>query len=327
VSALYEQLLEEYLATDPPTTRLLVDEVENVFEVFNTPRYEGLERFLCARAHNARKGRRLDAKTIEIREAILNLQDAYERMTVRQIFYQLASVQGIVPKEDQAGYVPVQRQALSLRRQGFLPWGFIADGTRWVNEPETYDSTDDALREVARTYRRNLWRSQGARIEIWLEKDALASLLRPTTHGFGVRLMVSRGQSSDTYVYSAAREAQTAWDEAEIETFVYALYDSDRYGRCSAEKIEEKLNDYSDDAPISFELLAVTDEQIDEWDLPTRPDKDGGRDVVELDAIPPDKLIGLVEDAILSHIDADAWEKERQVEQSEREILERMATS
>ncbi len=107
---------------------------------------------------------------------------------------------------------------------------------------------------------------------------------------------------------------------------MYALYDSDKSGRSAAEKVEEKLRAYSDDAPITFELLAVTDEQIEEWELPTRPAKEAGEpDAVELDAIPPERLTGLVETAIRSHIDHDAWEKEEAVEASERELLEQMA--
>ncbi|MBA2526858.1 MAG: hypothetical protein H0V18_13905, partial [Pyrinomonadaceae bacterium] len=89
---------------------------------------------------------------------------------------------------------------------------------------------------------------------------------------------------------------------------------------------EEKLRRYSDDAPINFTLLAVTDEQIEGWSLPTRPAKENADEIaVELDAIPPDRLQALVEEAIVAHIDADAWRKEQAVEQSQREILLRLA--
>jgi hypothetical protein len=269
-----------------------------------------------------KSGRPLSKQTIAIRDEILELPYEQEQMTVRGIFYALTT-RGIVEKSE-AGYRQVQRQVLLLRREGKLDWNFVADGTRWVNEPETWDSTEDVLRETARTYRRNLWRSQGIRIEVWLEKDALASLIRPVTYGFGVRLMVSRGQSSETYCYHAAREARAA-AKADVETFVYALYDSDRYGRDAAAKVKEKLRRYSDGTPIGFELLAVTDEQIEEWELPTRPAKKAGDpDAVELDAISPDKLKALVENAIVSQIDTETWEKEEAVEASERAILERM---
>jgi hypothetical protein len=250
--ALYDPLLRDYLDAEPRTTRILAEEVEAVIDYYNKAYGEadwdpvdGFRRFLCARAQKSERGRLLSAKTIEIRESILDLQDEYEQMTVRQVFYQLASVQKIVPKDEGSGYVPVQRQVLELRRQGFLPWAFIADGTRWRRQPETWDSVEDALAETARLYRRNLWRSQGVRIEVWLEKDALASVLDSTTYGWGVSLMVSRGQSSDTYIYEAAQEARAAWEKARIETFVYALYDSDLSGRRAVAAIERKLAAYS----------------------------------------------------------------------------------
>ncbi len=44
----------------------------------------------------------------------------------------------------------------------------------------------------------------------------------------------------------------------------------------------------------------------------------------ELDAMPPDRLVELVDTAIIENIDPVAWEKEQAVEESEREILARM---
>jgi hypothetical protein len=267
--------------------------------------------------------------TLSIRSAILALPDrGYAQMTVRGLFYVLAT-EGVVGK-DEGGYRKVQRQALLLRRENILPWRFVADATRWRREPETFDSVEDALVQVARTYRRNLWRSQGTRIEVWLEKDALGSLISPVAYRWGVSLMVSRGQSSDTYVVEAAREAARAWCEAGMNTVVYALFDADSFGRNAAAKIEEKLAKHAPDVPISFELLAVTDEQIVAWNLPTRPGKRGEAQAVELDAVQvvaPGTLEQLVEDAILRDIDLDAWTKEQLVEESEREILERMAAT
>jgi len=279
---------------------------------------------LRRRTRNSRGGRPVAAKTIAIREAILALQDTFDQVTVRGAFYQLTT-SGVVEKSE-GGYRQVQRQALLLRRMGLMPWEFIADGSRWVHAPETWESIEDALLETARTYRRNLWRSQGVRVEVWLEKDALATLISNVTYGWSVRLMVSRGQSSDTYLYAAAREADRAWQEAGVETQVFALYDSDRSGRSCVEQIEKKLITYSDDAPICVSLLAVTDEQIEAWQLPIRPAKENAAEVaVELDAIPPDRLRALVGDAIAGLIDPDAWEKEQAIEAYERVILEQMA--
>jgi hypothetical protein len=61
-------------------------------------------------------------------------------VTVRQLYYraEVAGVPGIDKTED--GYNKVQRQVLDLRRAGRLPYRHIADLTRWMRKPDTYDS-------------------------------------------------------------------------------------------------------------------------------------------------------------------------------------------
>ena len=78
-------------------------------------------------------------------------------------------------------------------------------------------------------------------------------------------------------LYEAAQAAKNAWDEHGTKTSVYTLYDSDKSGRSAAQNVEEKLLTYSDGAPITVRNLAVTPEQIEEWDLPTREAKKPGR--------------------------------------------------
>lgn len=263
----------------------------------------------------------LSAQSREIRDAVLGLADEYDVMTVRQAFYAL-TVRGVVPKTE-AGYRQVQRNVLLMRREGELPWAFIADSTRWQRKPDSFNDLEDALAVTQRTYRRNLWQQQSARVEVWLEKDALAGVLYEATERWDVPLMVSRGQSSDTFCYEAAQIARQRGVRG-VRTHIFALYDADRSGRIAAEKIREKLTTYSG-VPVGFELLAVTDEQIEAWNLPTRPAKENAAEVaVELDAIPPDRLVSLVDDAIAGLVDADAWAIERAYEDSERNVLARI---
>ncbi len=84
-------------------------------------------------------------------------------------------------------------------------------------------------------------------------------------------------------------------------------------------------------AQATFKRLAVTEAQVYELDLPTRPTKqsdsrahgfDGGS--VEVDAIPPTVLRQIVEEAITQHIDADAYRLNQVAEQTERRILTSM---
>ena len=151
-----------------------------------------------------------------------------------------------------------------------------------------------------------------------MEKDALAGVVMEATARWDVPLMVSRGTSSATFLYEAAQAAREAalQDHAAV-TFVLALYDHDAAGARAARTVEEGLARYSGLGSLlapQFQLLGVTKEQIDEWNLPSRPAKPSdpeahkfAGEAVELDAIPSNKLISLVENAIVDLIDPDAW--------------------
>ena len=279
---------------------------------------------LCARTRKS--GRPLGLTAVAIRDAVLGLTEAYDRMTVRQVFYAL-EVQGVVAKTE-GGYRQVQQQVLKMRREGLLGWDFITDGTRWMRKPDTWNEVDDYVEHMARGYRRDLWQSQGVRIEIWLEKDALADVIVDVTSRWDVPLMVSRGQSSATFLWNAAKHAERAWELSGVQTVVYALYDHDAGGERAARTIARDLAEHAPSVPIHFERLAVTEQQIAEWSLPTRPAKKSdpeaakfGDSAVELDAIPPEKLTGLVEAAITQHVDENAWHVQKVVEEEERRGL------
>lgn len=269
------------------------------------------------------RGRPLAARTIAVREAILDLTDIHDRMTVRGIFYALVG-KNIVPKDETTGYRIVQRQVLALRRENLIPWAFVSDGTRWVRQPETFTDADDALLHVAQLYRRDLWREQGHRVEIWLEKDTLADLISPITYKWGVPLYVSRGVPSATYVHNAAVDAR----DADRRTTVFALYDYDAGGDRACRTIRKGFDEFAPDQ-VDVQRLALTTEQVVEWNLPTRPAKRtdpeaakwGGKPSVELDSVAPDQLCDLVEEAVVNLIDPHAWQVAQAIETEERDVL------
>jgi hypothetical protein len=82
------------------------------------------------------------------------------------------------------------------------------------------------------------------------------------------------------------------------------------------------------DAEIHFERVAVTTEQIAHWNLPTRPTKTSdsrarnfGDISVELDAIEPDLLRGLVKEVIEQHLPPDQFAVLKAAEDSERTLI------
>ncbi|MEO8631063.1 MAG: hypothetical protein ABI612_23640 [Betaproteobacteria bacterium] len=244
-------------------------------------------------------------------------------MTVRQGFYQ-AAIAGVVDKTED-GYEKVQRMYAKLRREKILPWDWIDDYTRWRRKPTTDNSLADAIKRTAEHYRRALWQSADAYVEVWLEKDALAGVIYPVTQTYDVPLMVARGYSSLSFLYGAAEHIAGLRKPA----YIFHLGDHDPSGVNAAKKIEETLSELAPDAEIHFERLAVLPWQISEWNLPTRPTKQsdsrakafGYADSVELDAIHPDRLRDLVEQAILRHISEYEIEVLQVAEEYEREAL------
>jgi hypothetical protein len=250
-------------------------------------------------------------------------------MTVRQTFYQ-ATVQGVVDKSE-LGYGMVQRALVQMRREGRLPFDWIVDNTRWQRRPRTFDSVADALTETARLYRKSLWSDADCYVEIWLEKDALSGVILPVTSAYDVPLMTARGYASLSFLYEAADHIGSL----DVPAYVYHLGDFDPSGVNAGEKIEQTLRELAPDAEIHFERLAVTREQITKWRLPSRPTKTSDSrakkfdsDIsVELDAIPPQTLRDMVENAINRHLPQDQFSVLKQAEQSERAHFMRMAAA
>jgi hypothetical protein len=141
--------------------------------------------------------------------------------------------------------------------------------------------------------------------------------------------MISRGFSSETFLYETAEDINDEGNDAVI----YQLGDHDPSGVAAWEDIQRKLRAFVDsDIELTFERIAVTPEQIVEMNLPTRPTKQSDTraakfkgDSVEVDAIPSPALRGLLRSAIESHIDPDALRLHEIAEQSEKEILARIA--
>src|SRR5262249_831538 len=148
----------------------------------------------------------------------------------------------------------------------------------------------EALEDTVRQYRKTLWTDDDDCVQIWLEKDALAGVIEPVTDKYDVALMVARGYSSITFLHDSAEKLPR-----NRRAFIYHLGDFDPSGVNASEKVEEDLRGFAPDVELHFKRLAVTEEQIEAWNLPNRPTKRsdsrarsfGSSISVELDAIDP----------------------------------------
>jgi hypothetical protein len=268
--------------------------------------------------------RRSKAEIDAIEEVMLDVVSTSAPMTVRQVFYQLVGL-GVIEKSDAEYRGVVVRLLTRLRMANRMPWSWITDGTRWMRKGVRYGSVEEALVATSRHYRRDYWRELDEYVEVWLEKDALAGVLFQVTDEWGVPLMVTRGFASLSYIHNAAETIERIGKP----TFIYYFGDYDPSGVEIDRNLERRLREFAPYSEIHFDRVAVRREQIDEYALPTRPTKRGanhGRGLhegesVEVDALPPATLLGLVRGAIERHVDPARVAVLEAAEESERALL------
>lgn len=277
-----------------------------------------------------KRARRTQAEMDEILEAIQTILRGEEgQITIRHLFYRLSSGLLLIPKTDQA-YKGLCGHLSKWRRSGDVEWSAFADNTRWHIHSSTFNGVQDALKNTAENYRRNLWSTQPYYIEVWVEKDAIAGIVSDTASSFGVPVFVCRGFASLSSLYSAANTFRAAV-AAGKEVIVYHLGDYDPSGVAAGESIVSAMRD-DFGVDLAFIRAAVTKEQIEEMGLPTRPVKTTdtraakwtGGDCVELDTMPPAEIRKLVEACVTQHIDEREWEIMRTTERMERETLRKI---
>lgn len=301
----------------------------------------------------SRKGRGKAAKTIAIGEAADRVLDKSRwPMTLRQTYYALVS-SGVIPKTENA-YRQLGTIVKDLREDGKIPWEWVVDNNRVVNAARTWNGLQGLLDDAALMYRRDLMRNQDVAIQVWAESDSIGSVIANVARRYAIPTYIGRGYSSRGYLWEAAKDIVEASDAGK-QTVVLHVGDYDPSGEDIFRDVEESLGIYAtaqdygcsvasirDDIKngivgmpeyLTVRRIALTPDQIERHRLPTRPPKAkdrrlasfSGTGTVEVEALPVDVLLGIVEDAILDYIDEDALEVARIAEKSEREIAARIA--
>jgi hypothetical protein len=271
-----------------------------------------------------KKARKPQARTLLLREAILSVASEYERMSVRQLFYQLVARGHIDKTENQ--YKRVAANTVEMRRDGTLPYTKIVDGSRVRRSHEGYSSLNEMFENQLHFYRQNAWLDHPIAVEIWCEKDALSGIIEPICAEYGVTYVAARGFSSVTLQYESAM----AMAQRKKPTYIYYFGDHDASGRCMSDKLGDQLRVHG--ADVRLIRMGLDPPQIERYRLPTRPGKTTdsrhtkfaatyGDECVELDALPPNLLSHMVRRCINQHVDHEARRRAKLEEQAARETL------
>lgn len=261
-------------------------------------------------------------------EMLVDLAYDHGPCSVRHLYYAavVAGVPGITKTD--SGYGKVQRQVLQLRRDSRIPYELVVDSTRWMRKPKSYNSIQDALEAAARQYRRNLWTDSLWRLEVWAESDSIASTIYGITAMWDIPLMVCRGYASETFAYNAAE----AW-KSELYRHPVVLYvgDHDPNGLEIEEDLRSKLTEFGG-RDVEWLRVGVRWDQVEAMDLPGTTPKLGKKKkpypfpiAVEAEALPAEYLRNELDGVIRTFVDDHQLAVLQAAEDSEREVLLRMA--
>lgn len=269
-----------------------------------------------------------DNTLILYNQIINQVNDAGGFLTIRHLFYKLVSA-GVIQKTEQA-YHKVIYHTCQMRKQGYLPYSVFADNTRLVRKADSYDSLTEALEFWSQSYRRELWTKQAVYVELWSEKDAISNIIYGIADEYNVPLMINRGFGSLTFLYNAAETIKRQNKKGKF-AIIYYLGDHDPSGVKASNDVEKKLTGFG--CIFRFEKLAVNPDQIQEFNLPTRPTKKSNHskgfegESVEIDALDPKFLQKLVRDAIESNINVKELNNVRNAEFLEKETLTKITNN
>jgi hypothetical protein len=279
----------------------------------------------------------LGSKRLEVLSTIQGVIESYQAqgytLTLRQLYYQLVSrdlIANSLQSYKRIGYILTE-----ARYAGLVDWGAIEDRLRRPKIPYYVTGIPDALSDTFSQYRLDRMKGQETYVEVWVEKDALSSVLSRVTNRFHIRLMVNRGYSSASAMYDAYNRFSSALDDHERAVILY-LGDHDPSGLDMVRDIEDRtkemlavdgLEDFIEVKPI-----ALTMEQIRKFNPPPNPAKitdsraaeyiaRHGRTSWELDALPPEVLNKLLTDSIEELIDLEEFEKMVDLEKKEKATI------
>ncbi len=285
------------------------------------------------RPRSIKRGRRTKARVEQLDSQILAVLREDHPQSIRHVFYRMTDprLEEPVEKSDH-GYRAVQYRITELRRAGSLPYGWITDATRRGYHTNTFHSGADFVRAMSSLYRADLWREAGYYVEVWCESRSIAGVIERDCRELAVSLYPAGGFSSITLAYQAAENIAAETQEGEKPAVIIYIGDYDPAGVLIDQSIERELRAHlHSDIDLDFQRLAITEQQIEEYDLPTKPRKATDRrsshvrSTVEAEAMPASTLRALLRERVESYMPAGALQVAKVAERSEREHLERMA--
>lgn len=279
--------------------------------------------------------RKFSASSMAIIDTANEIIDEYAgqgySLTLRQLYYQFVARDLIANKQSE--YKRLGSIINDARLAGLVDWEAIEDRTRGIESLSHWDSPSSIVETCARQYREDKWADQDARIEVWIEKEALAGVFARACDELDVPYLSCRGYTSQSEMWRASMRLR-AYERQGQETYIFHFGDHDPSGIDMTRDIVDRLRIFGSRAEVR--RLALNMDQVDKYKPPPNPAKltdaradkyieDFGYQSWELDALDPKTLSQLVRKAVVKLRDDRLWKQAEAREQQGRERLQAVA--
>lgn len=283
------------------------------------------------RASTIKRERRTKDRMTALDAQIMAVLREDHPQSVRHVFYRMTDPRLSEPVEkSDRGYRHVQSRCVKLRRAGLIPYNWIADMSRQGYFTNTYSDAGDFIRQMGGLYRADLWRDAESRCEVWAESRSIASVMLADCKDLAVDLYPCGGFTSLSFVHAAAQFHNANPDKRPL-VIVY-VGDYDPAGVLIDVALQRELREHlRGDIELDFRRIGINEEQVELYDLPTKPRKDGDKRSqhvtysVEAEAMPARDLRGILRLEVESLLPENALDVAKVAEQSERKHLDNMA--
>lgn len=264
-------------------------------------------------------------------------------LTLRQLYYQFVA-RDLFPdewvsketgsKNCQANYDKLSSIISKGRRCGLIDWSAIVDRTRFLRKDSSWDDPAHIVANSAAGFRLDLWRDQPYYVEVWFEKDALLGIFERASEFYRLPMISCRGYGSDSTWWEAAMRINEISNSGKYgenkKAIILHFGDHDPSGLDMTRDIEARLNLFG--CYPKVRRMALNMNQVREYDPPPNPAKETdsrftdyqekfGDECWELDALPPDMLVKLVNATVKAYIKPKLWKAALALETEGKEQL------
>lgn len=250
------------------------------------------------------------------------------KLTVRQLYYQFVA-RGLIENTERE-YERTKGMLNRARLAGLIDWAAIEDRTRNLESLPTWDTPNDIIQSAARWYRRDLWAAQEYRLEVWIEKEALAGVIASICHELHVPFLACRGYVSQSELYDAGKRFANYKHQGQHVAVIH-LGDHDPSGIDMTRDNRERLALFAEEY-IEVVRLALNYDQVEQYDPPPNPAKQSdsrfesyaeqyGDKSWELDALDPRVIRSLIRACVQQYQDDYLWAAAIEEQEDERQQL------